>query len=69
MFIAFSLTGCAVDGRKRLDTVSYVDLERFMGDWYVVASIPAFIEKGAHNAVESYALNSDGTIATTFRFN
>jgi len=52
-----------------MDTVSYVDLERFMGDWYVVASIPTFIEKGAHNAVESYALNPDGTIATTFRFN
>jgi len=69
MFIAFFLTGCAGDGGKRMDTFSYVDLERFMGDWYVVASIPTFLEKGAHNAVESYALNPDGTIATTFRFN
>jgi len=69
MFSAFLLTGCAGDGGERMDTVSYVDLERFMGDWYVVASIPTFLEKGAHNAVESYALNPDGTIATTFRFN
>jgi len=45
-----------------------VDLQRFMGDWYVIASIPTFIEKGAHNAVESYALAADGTIATTFTF-
>lgn len=52
-----------------MDTVSHVDLERFMGDWYVVANIPTFAEKGAHNAVESYAMNPDGTIATTFRFN
>ena len=69
LFLAVFLTGCAGDGGERMDTVSYVDLERFMGDWYVVASIPTFIEKGAHNAVESYALNPDGTIATTFRFN
>ena len=49
-------------------TVDYVDLERFMGDWYVIANIPTFIEKGAHNAVESYRLDDDGTIATTFTF-
>ncbi len=51
-----------------MDTVDYVDIERFMGDWYVIANIPTFLEKGAHNAVENYALNDDGTIATTFTF-
>ena len=51
-----------------METVDYVDLERFMGDWYVIANIPTFVEKGAHNALENYALNSDGTIATTFTF-
>ena len=51
-----------------METVSYVDLERFMGDWYVIANIPTFLEKGAHNAVETYELNDDGTIATTFVF-
>ena len=51
-----------------MKTVDSVDLERFMGDWYVIANIPTFLEKGAHNAVENYALNDDGTIATTFTF-
>ena len=51
-----------------LKTVDYVDLDRFMGDWYVIANIPTFLEKGAHNAVETYAMNDDGTIATTFTF-
>lgn len=51
-----------------MQTVSYVDLDRFMGDWYVIANIPTFLEKGAHNAVERYDLNPDGTIATTFTF-
>ena len=51
-----------------LKTVDYVDLDRFMGDWYAIANIPTFLEKGAHNAVETYAMNDDGTIATTFTF-
>jgi apolipoprotein D and lipocalin family protein len=49
-------------------TVDYVDIDRFMGDWYVVANIPTFLEEDAHNAVESYEKNEDGTIATTFSF-
>ncbi|MGB5540208.1 MAG: lipocalin family protein [Gammaproteobacteria bacterium] len=52
-----------------LPTVEHVDLPRFMGDWYVIASIPTFIERGAHNAIESYELVSDRRVATTFRFN
>lgn len=51
-----------------IKTVAQVDLQRFMGDWYVIANIPTFIEQGAHNAVESYKLNADGSIATTFNF-
>lgn len=47
--------------------VPQVDLPRYMGDWYVIGVIPTFVEVGAHNAIESYALNADGTIATTFR--
>ena len=51
-----------------ISTVSKVDLPRFMGDWYVIANIPTFIEKGAHNAIENYRLNPNGSIATTFTF-
>jgi len=40
-----------------------------MGDWYVIANIPTFIEKDAYKAIESYRLDDDGTVATTFRFN
>ena len=61
------LGACAARGPE-METVDYVDLERFMGDWYVIANIPTFVEKGAHNAVETYALDDDGTIDTTFVF-
>jgi apolipoprotein D and lipocalin family protein len=54
---------------KPIHTVESVDLQRFMGDWYVIASIPTFIETDAYNAIESYKLAEDGTIETTFRFN
>lgn len=54
---------------KPIHTVEYVDLKRFMGDWYVIANIPTFIEKDAYNAIESYRLKDDGTVTTTFRFN
>ncbi len=65
--LAATLLGaCATPAPIR--TVDYVDLERFMGDWYVIANIPTFLEEGAHNAVESYRLDDDGTIATTFTF-
>ncbi len=54
---------------KPITTVDYVDLEKFMGDWYVIANIPTFIETEAYNAIESYEMNADGTINTTFSFN
>jgi len=62
--------GCkTAPSQPALQPVAKVELPRFMGDWYVIAHIPTFIEKGAYNAVESYRLSPDGTIATTFTFN
>lgn len=51
-----------------IQTVDHVDISRFMGSWYVIASIPTIFEKHAYNAVESYALKPDGTIKTTFTY-
>ena len=46
-----------------------LDLDRFMGDWYVIANIPTWPEKGAHNAVESYERLAPEKIGVTFSFN
>lgn len=62
----FGLSACT--SYPPIQTVQHVDLNRFMGKWYVIANIPTSLEEGAHNAVESYRLNSDGTVATTFSF-
>ena len=65
------LPGCASAPAPTvpLTLVPHVDLARFMGDWYVIASIPTWLEKNARNPKESYRLDADGTVATTFRFN
>lgn len=70
-----ALTGCgnfsanpAAAGELKPITKK-VDLERFMGDWHVIAHIPVFLEKDAYNAVERYELAEDGSIPTRFTFN
>jgi apolipoprotein D and lipocalin family protein len=65
---ALLLAGCRNEQYPPLALAADVDIARFMGDWYVIANIPTFIEEGAHNAVESYRLADDGTIDTTFTF-
>ena len=67
IFLSVLLGACA-GNQPPLATVDHVELERFMGDWYVIGGITTFLEKGAHNAVESYELKPDGSIATTFVF-
>lgn len=62
------LSACGSQNLKPIHTVEHVDLQRFMGEWYVVANIPTFIETDAYNAIETYAMNDDGSIATTFTF-
>ena len=63
------ITACASNPLPSIATVPNVNLKQFMGDWYVIAAIPTAIETEAYNAIESYKLNEDGTIATTFTFN
>ena len=64
----FTTTGWAKVSQLPIQTVERVDIPKFMGSWYVIASIPTFFEKNAYNAVESYQQSSDGTIKTTFTY-
>ena len=64
--LALMLSACS--SSPAIPVAERVDIERFMGDWYVIANIPTSMEKGAHNAVESYRRDADGSIATTFTY-
>jgi len=66
--VVLAVTALSSSPGASLPTVAHVDLDRFMGRWYVLASIPTFLERGAHNAVEAYELRPDRTIETTFTF-
>jgi apolipoprotein D and lipocalin family protein len=58
-------SGCT-DMKAPLRPVAHVDLPRYMGDWYVIANIPYFAEKGCVDSIESYALRPDGDIDNWF---
>ena len=49
-----------------METVKQIDIERFMGDWYVLGGVPTPFERGAIDPLEHYALRPDGAIDTTF---
>lgn len=65
VFFLINSVGCSTmskanDKLEPLKPISRkVDLQRFMGKWYVIAAIPTFAEKGAHNAVENYSWNEE----------
>lgn len=60
------LTGCATV--KPPPTVPKVDLPRFMGDWYVIGGILSPFENDAYHAIETYTLDEEGNIPTTYTF-
>jgi apolipoprotein D and lipocalin family protein len=60
--------GCSSRSHEPVATVPDLDLQRFMGDWYVIAHIPTRPEREAYNAVESYRLDDQGRVQTTFTF-
>lgn len=63
------LSGCATHPTPmNLGTVAQVDLNRFMGQWFVIAHVPYFLEKGKVATSDVYALRPDGRIDNTFRF-
>ena len=61
------LSACA-SAPPTIPPVASVDMPRFMGDWYVIAQIPTYIERKAFYSEESYRLDADGKIRTTFRY-
>jgi apolipoprotein D and lipocalin family protein len=60
--------GCQSMPMPPLPLAQSVDIDRFMGDWYVIAATPTWIDWGAEDAVESYRREADGSIAVTYTF-
>ncbi len=58
--------GCA--SHPPVPTPKHVDMDRFMGRWYVVGYTPILVDKQAHNAIEHYRLDENEKIQTTYQF-
>ena len=69
LLTVLALSACQTRTYPPLLRAQSVDIDRFMGPWYVIACIPSLIERHDFNAVESYRRAPDGRILTTFTFN
>ena len=59
---AGSLLAAIADAKPPLQTVSHVDLKRYMGTWYEIASFPQWFQKGCVATSATYALRQDGDV-------
>lgn len=48
--------------RKTLETVQYVDIEKYMGKWYEIASFPQSFQKGCSCTTADYELMENGKV-------
>jgi len=60
----FNMSGVAAAAEKPgpLVTVPHVDLNRYLGTWYEIASFPAWFQRGCTGSTAEYALLPDGRI-------
>ena len=59
--------GCATSTTSRkslppLEAVAEVDLNRYLGTWYEIASFPQSFQRGCHATSATYSLRDDGQI-------
>ena len=52
-----------------LETVPYVDLERYAGLWYEIASYPQRFQRGCHRTTAEYTLSDRGHVVVVNRCN
>ena len=67
LIAALALAGCGTTATERLSlpelkTVASVDLQRYLGTWYDVASFPQSFQEGCTGSTATYALRDDGEI-------
>ncbi len=60
-------SGCATTATERLRlptlrTVEHVDLQRYLGTWYEIASFPQRLQRGCTSTTATYAMRTDGQI-------
>ena len=64
--LCLSLSACATTTERRslppLATVKHVDVDRYVGTWYEIASFPQRFQRGCTATTATYELRADGQI-------
>lgn len=60
MCLSFMLTMCG--SPSDVESVAYVDLNKYVGKWYEVASFPQRFQKGCYNTTANYSLSDEGYV-------
>ena len=68
VLLTWALAGCSKTTTQRLDlpplsAVDSVDLDRYSGTWYEIASYPQRFQKGCTATTATYTVNPDGTVS------
>ena len=62
------LAACSLMPPADFPVEDNVDIDRYMGKWYVIAHIPPSATENAYNSIERYEQTEPGTIKTTFTY-
>jgi apolipoprotein D and lipocalin family protein len=67
LVLALALAGCATTTTARLElpelqTVPHVELSRYLGTWYELASFPQSFQRGCTGSTATYSLRADGEV-------
>jgi len=70
LVVLAALPGAFAQSRKPpfQKVVERMDIDRFLGPWYVIALLPSAFEKNAANGIETYSLDAKGNIRVEYVF-
>ncbi len=57
-----TITIMSTSDAQELETVPYVDLNKYAGKWYEIASFPQRFQKGCHRTTAEYTLSDKGYV-------
>ena len=66
IFLPLILSSCKttdVNTMKPLETVNYVDINRYIGEWYEIARYEHKFQRGCVGSKATYSLRDDGKIS------
>lgn len=65
---AVLVAGCSAwTPGEEMPVVAHVDLQRYLGTWYEIATIPSWFQRDCTAVTATYTLNPDGTIGVVNR--